>query len=45
MAYPRFRKVTVLADKSPDGKEFNAPNDGMAHPDGWLLFTDPGTGR
>jgi gluconolactonase len=36
--------VTVLADKSPDGLEFNAPNDGMVHPDGWLLFTDPGYG-
>jgi gluconolactonase len=36
--------VTVLADKSPDGQEFNAPNDGMVHPDGWLLFTDPGYG-
>jgi len=37
-------KVTVLADKSPDGKEFNAPNDGMVHPEGWLFFTDPGYG-
>lgn len=37
-------KITVLADKSPDGKEFNAPNDGMVHPEGWLLFTDPGYG-
>ncbi|MCU0870645.1 MAG: SMP-30/gluconolactonase/LRE family protein [Burkholderiales bacterium] len=36
--------VTVLADKTPDGKGFNAPNDGMVHPDGWLLFTDPGYG-
>ncbi len=35
---------TVLADKSPDGKGLNAPNDGMAHPDGWLFFTDPGYG-
>jgi gluconolactonase len=35
---------TVLADKSPDGKGFNAPNDGAAHPDGWLMFTDPGYG-
>ena len=26
---------TVLADKSPDGKGLNAPNDGCAHPDGW----------
>jgi len=37
-------KVTVLADKSPDGKQFNAPNDGAVHPEGWLLFTDPGYG-
>ncbi|MFO1318141.1 MAG: SMP-30/gluconolactonase/LRE family protein [Burkholderiales bacterium] len=36
--------VTVLADKTSDGKGFNAPNDGMVHPDGWLLFTDPGYG-
>ena len=35
---------TILADKTPDGKGFNAPNDGMAHPDGWLFFTDPGYG-
>ena len=27
-----------------DGKEFNAPNDGAVHPDGWLMFTDPGYG-
>jgi gluconolactonase len=37
-------KTTVLADKSPDGKEFNAPNDGAVHPEGWLFFTDPGYG-
>jgi gluconolactonase len=36
--------VTVLADKAPNGQEFNAPNDGMCHPDGWMLFTDPGYG-
>jgi len=36
-------KTTVLADKA-GGKEFNAPNDGAVHPDGWLLFTDPGYG-
>lgn len=35
--------VTVMAD-SYDGKEFNAPNDGVVHPDGWLVFTDPGYG-
>jgi gluconolactonase len=37
-------KVTVLADKSPDGRGFNAPNDGMVHPEGWMFFTDPGYG-
>jgi gluconolactonase len=35
--------VTVLAD-SHAGKGLNAPNDGAVHPDGWLLFTDPGYG-
>src|SRR5262245_12550860 len=35
---------TILAEKSPDGKGLNAPNDGAAHPDGWYLFTDPGYG-
>lgn len=35
--------ITVLADKA-DGKELNAPNDGAVHPDGWLMFTDPGYG-
>jgi len=35
--------VTVLAD-GYEGGDFNAPNDGMVHPDGWLLFTDPGYG-
>jgi gluconolactonase len=34
---------TVLADQV-EGKGFNAPNDGMCHPDGWLYFTDPGYG-
>ena len=33
-----------LADKSPDGKGLNAPNDGCAHPDGWYFITDPGYG-
>jgi len=42
--YEQDGRVTVLADRSPDGKEFNAPNDGMVHPDGWLMFTDPGYG-
>jgi gluconolactonase len=36
-------KVTVLAD-SFEGKELNAPNDGVVHPEGWILFTDPGYG-
>jgi gluconolactonase len=36
--------ITILADKSPDGKGFNAPNDGACHPDGWMFFTDPGYG-
>ncbi len=35
---------TVLADTADNGKGFNAPNDGAAHPDGWLFFTDPGYG-
>jgi len=35
--------ITVLAEKF-GGKDFNAPNDGAVHPDGWLLFTDPGYG-
>jgi gluconolactonase len=41
--YEHSGKVTVLADKA-NGRELNAPNDGMVHPDGWLLFTDPGYG-
>jgi gluconolactonase len=36
-------KLTVLADKF-DGKPFNAPNDGVVHPDGAIWFTDPGYG-
>ncbi|MGB7183681.1 MAG: SMP-30/gluconolactonase/LRE family protein, partial [Burkholderiaceae bacterium] len=41
--YENDGSVTVLADKA-NGKEFNAPNDGAVHPDGWLMFTDPGYG-
>jgi gluconolactonase len=35
--------VTILADKF-GGREFNAPNDVVVHPDGDIWFTDPGYG-
>src|SRR5436190_5586372 len=41
--YEHTGKVTVLADKF-NGKRFNAPNDGVVHPDGGIWFTDPGYG-
>jgi gluconolactonase len=37
-------KITVLAARTADGKELNAPNDGAVTPDGSLFFTDPGYG-
>ncbi|MCC2671479.1 MAG: gnl1 [Armatimonadetes bacterium] len=36
--------MTVLAERY-DGKRLNGPNDGVAHPDGSIWFTDPGYGH
>jgi gluconolactonase len=41
--YEHNGSVTVLADKY-QGKQFNAPNDIVVHPDGGIWFTDPGYG-
>lgn len=42
--YEHNGKTTVLADKV-DGKELNAPNDAVVHPeDNSIWFTDPGYG-
>lgn len=41
--YEHDGKFTVLADKH-DGKQLNAPNDAVVHPNGDIWFTDPGYG-
>ena len=44
LRYEPDGRTTVLAARGPDGP-FNAPNDGVVHPqDGALWFTDPGYG-
>ena len=41
--FERDGSVTVLADKW-QGKQLNAPNDVLVHPDGGIFFTDPNYG-
>ncbi|MBL27521.1 MAG: gluconolactonase [Rhodospirillaceae bacterium] len=41
--YERDGSYTVLADTF-EGKRLNAPNDAIVHPNGNILFTDPGYG-
>jgi gluconolactonase len=41
--FERDGSVTTLADKW-QGKQLNAPNDVVVHPDGGIWFTDPGYG-
>jgi gluconolactonase len=41
--YEQTGAVTVIADRF-NGKQFNAPNDIVVHPDGAIWFTDPGYG-
>ncbi|MCM8532203.1 MAG: SMP-30/gluconolactonase/LRE family protein [Lentisphaeraceae bacterium] len=41
--YEHNGSVTVLA-KNFNGKQFNAPNDAVVHPNGDIWFTDPGYG-
>jgi gluconolactonase len=36
--------ITVLADRLPDGRRFNSPNDVIEHSDGSVWFTDPSYG-